>query len=128
MANVPVNNGTSGSLSDIATLQLTRDGVTEQMQLFWEGYDISILTVRTSVSNIANQITSATPNAARRLVRVMNMGPSDYALIGPAGVTAANGFPVYLGQPQDFKLGAGIALYGIASTSTAVTFSVIEFA
>ena len=121
MSNLAVTPG-SGAL--VATIDVTRDTVTEKIQVLSTAIDTgSIFTTQISVTT-AIQLTTGSPSFGRRLVRVVNTDPTNAVVVGPAGVAVGTGIPIQPGTYMDFPLGANtgspMALFGIASSGTVI--------
>lgn len=72
--------------------------------------NVAIFTETRAVSAVALTLTAAAAIAGRKWLYVANEGNKSM-YIGPSGVTAANGFPVHIGQQSEFRIGASVAPY-----------------
>jgi hypothetical protein len=67
----------------------------------------------------AVQVTQATPASTRFSVWIKNIG-NNTIWVGPAGVTAANGWPVYSGENEHFPVGSPVPIYAYSTSGSVV--------
>lgn len=77
----------------------------------------AIFTEARAVSTTAIALTAAAAIAGRKWLYVANEGNKSM-YIGPSGVSAANGFPVHMGQQSEFRIGASVAPFIIGEAGS----------
>lgn len=75
----------------------------------------AIFTESRAVSTSAITITAAASISNRKWLYTANLG-NKILYIGPSGVTAADGFPLFPGNKDEFRIGAAVAPYVIGET------------
>lgn len=75
----------------------------------------AIFTEARAVSTTAITITAAAAIANRKWLYTANMG-NKILFVGPTGVTAADGYPLFPGNKDEFRIGASVAPYVIGET------------
>jgi hypothetical protein len=72
------------------------------------------------------KISSASPSANRRLIRLKNGGTTNIFLGPDTLVSVANGYVLLAGESEDFEMGPALNIYGTAATSTNGPIYVME--
>ena len=85
----------------------------------------SSITVQQLSVTTVGQISAVFPAATRFLVKVLNTGGS-VMYVGPSGVTASTGYPIFSGSSESFPLNSACTLDAISPNGT--TCAVIEYA
>lgn len=67
----------------------------------------AIFTEARAVSAVAIDITAAASIAGRKWLYAANMG-NKICFIGPSGVTASSGFPIFPGNKDEYRIGAAV--------------------
>jgi hypothetical protein len=116
-AGVDQGDGTAAVLVQTTSGSSSSGGTSAQKGIPTAQYTVSAMAA-------AVQISQASPLSSRFSITVTNTGGNPI-WVGPAGVTAGTGFPIFSGNTAAFPIGSPVPLYAYSTAGS--TVATMEF-